>query len=340
MEGTKRGKYWRIVVMVAVAVVALLALSYTLRRGTAGRESSGKGALKSPPKVAIFNLLSHPILNASIRGIIQGLAKEGYSGDAVRIQQINANGEMDKLDAFARELLSTAPDVIVPVSTPVAQAVAKDSSPQQEIVFSTVTNPADIGFDSTQRNMTGVSDLVNYKANIDLLQELVPQARTIGMVYNPSERNSQFGVEQVRKIVEDRNLTLKLAAVAGSAEVEDAASSLVGTVDAFYVGSDNTVVGALPALLKVANGAGKVVIASDSGSVQNGALAAVSVDYEKLGEVAGELVARILRGRATAKSIAPVSFLGQSLILNGEAAKKLGLTFPPGLTARADRIIQ
>src|SRR6056297_106688 len=152
------------------------------------------------PTVAIFNLLSHPILDASVKGIKEGLADNGYGAGEIRLMEVNANGETDKLNTFALELLSARPDVIVPVSTPVTQAVAKVADPEQAIVYSTVTNPADVGMQNEPANMTGVSDVVNYAANLDLIQTVLPGARSLGVIYNSGERIPQYGVEQTRKL--------------------------------------------------------------------------------------------------------------------------------------------
>jgi len=288
------------------------------------------------PSVAIFNLLSHPILDASVKGIKEGLADNGYGAGEVRLIEVNANGEMDKLNTFALELLSARPDVIVPVSTPVTQAVAKVAGPEQAIVYSTVTNPDDVGMQSEPANMTGVSDAVNYAANLDLIQAALPNARSLGIMYNSGERNSQFGVEQTRKLAEERNLDLVVVSIAGSGEVADAARSMVGTVDAFYVGSDNTVVSAIEALTSVAYENDIPVFASDAGSVQRGAAAAISVDYEQVGLAAGELVARILDTGVLPGTIAPVSVQGDLLVVNVAAIERLGLTIPAEMMAGAE----
>jgi putative ABC transport system substrate-binding protein len=187
--------------------------------------------------------------------------------------------------------------------------------------------------------MTGVSDAVNYEANIDLIQELFPSASSIGMVYNPGERNSQFGVERTREILDSRQLTLTATTVSGSGEVGDAARSLVGRVDVIYVGSDNTVVSALEALLSVARESRLPVIASDAGSVEKGALAAVSVDYERVGRAAGYLVADVLDRRIAPGELEPVVVRGDALILNLASSKKLGIAVPEEVRSRAVRTI-
>jgi putative tryptophan/tyrosine transport system substrate-binding protein len=316
--------------------VALLA---ALCGGVVLSGCGGAGRNQAAPNVAIFNLLSHPILDSSIAGIRAGLAEAGYSGDRIRITEVNANGEMDKLSAFAREIVASKPAIIVPVSTPVAQAVLKEAPAQQQVVFSTVTNPADIGMDRKPANATGVSDLVNYAANLDLIRQLFPHARRIGMIYNAGERNSQFGVDAVKRLAPERGFELRLATVSKSDEVVNALRGLLESVDVIYVGSDNTVVSAIEGLTKTAYDRKVPVVASDVGSVTGGALAAVSVDYRALGRKVGEIVAGLLKSGANAGSVAPVGFLGDALILNESAAARLGIQFPDSLRQRAAQVI-
>lgn len=287
------------------------------------------------PKVAIFNLLSHPILDKSVSGIKSGLAEEGYSDEKVQFIEVNANGEMDKLNAFAKELIAADPDVIVPVSTPVTLAVYSEASVDIDIVYSTVTNPGDVGMDENPENMTGVSDVVNYEGNLDLIRELFPRARVLGIIYNAGERNSQFGVDRVRELAPRKGFELRITAIGTSTEVGDAASALAEEVDCYYVGSDNTVVTALPALLSVAIERGLPVIASDVGSVEKGALAAVSVDYENVGKAAGRLVADVLSTNKRPGEIEKIMLVGQSLMINAEAANRIGYEFPASVLERA-----
>lgn len=300
---------------------------------------AGAGSADRKPTIAIYNLGSHPILNDSVAGIKAALAEKGYRGEKVKILEVSANFEMDKLNAFAKEVLNAKPDVIVPISTPVTQAVVKEASEKQKIVFSTVTNPSDVGMDKKPKNMTGVSDVVNYKANFDLILKLFPKAKTIGIPYNAGERNSQFGIEQVKKLAEKRRIQLRLVAASNSQEVIDAVRSLVGDVDVIYVGSDNTVVSAIGGLTKIAYERRIPVIASDSGSVRDGALAAVSVDYEKVGRQAGNLVAEVLKTGKMPGEIKPVVFIGDTLMLNLKAARSLSYEFSKELRARAIKII-
>jgi putative tryptophan/tyrosine transport system substrate-binding protein len=295
---------------------------------------------EAPPRVVIYTLLSYPILDQSITGIKASLARNGYDGDAIQLVELNAGGQTQVVDSMAREALASHPDIIIPVSTPIAQAVARAADPDQRIVFSTVTNPADIGFAAPARNLTGVSDAVNYQANVELIRALFPQARRIGVIYNASERNSQFGVAQTRQAAEAAGMTLVTITASTSAEVVSAVRSLAGRVDVLYIGSDNTVAAAIDGVVAAAADIRLPVIASDVGSVERGALAAVSVDYELLGERVGDIVVEVLRNNRRPSEIEPVSFVGNQLVINSATARRMNYTFPQSVMQRNPQVVQ
>ena len=308
---------------------------------TAAGLGEGNHAYGSDRKtVVIYNLLSHPILDQSIAGIKEALREEVGKDMDLKISEVNANAQFNLLNAYAKEILANAPTVIVPISTPGTQAVAKEAPPEQAIVFSTVTNPNDVGMNTGPKNMTGVSDAVNYGANLDLIKIMLPKARRIGLIYNAGERNSQFGVEQVERLAPSRDLMVSKVTVSNSNEVADAARALAKTVDVIYVGSDNTVVGAIDGLIAVAEESRVPVIASDVGSVEKGALAAISVDYHELGRAVGKIVAEILRTKKEPGTIKNVIFEGRSLILNAKTATRIGYKFSDLLRALSTRIIE
>ncbi len=290
------------------------------------------------PTIAIMTFVSYPILDQSIHGIKESLRGHGYDAVTAQFYEVNANGQGDLVKTFATELVSKHPDVIVPVSTPVTEAVFNEAPPTQAIVFSTVTNPSDVGMDKSPPNMTGVSDVVNYEANLDLIRELFPSAKTIGIIYNPGERNSQYGIQKIKELAPQKSFQLLLVPVAQSSDIADAARSILGRIDVFYVGSDNTVASGIEALVSIASERHKAVIASDAGSVAKGAMAAVSVDYDELGHKVGDLVAQVLQKKQKPGQIAPVLFVGHSLVLNTKAAEKLNFRLSESLVKRATKI--
>ncbi len=295
---------------------------------------------EEPRSVVIFTLLSYPILDDSIVGIKRSLADAGYSGTKVKLREVNANGQTNLLDAFAKEILAGKPDVVVPVSTPVAQAVVHNASPAQAIVYSTVTDPRQIGMDKHPQNMTGVSDAVDYEANIKLIKQLLPHSKRMGMIYNPGEANSRFGLEHVTSLAPKYGLSLSLISATNSTEALNATRTLIEKVDVIYIGSDNNAASAMSGIVAIASERQVPVIASDAGSVRAGALAAVSVDYQLLGRRVGQIVAEILRSGKRPGTIAAVSYLGDAVILNGRTARAIGYSFPPSIMSRHPQIIQ
>jgi putative ABC transport system substrate-binding protein len=291
------------------------------------------------PRVVIFTPLPFDILDESIAGIKEGLASNGWSSEKIDLTEVNANGQMQLLSAYAREIVSSQPAVIVPVSTPATQAIVGVAPETQNIVFSTVTDPAKAKVPAASNHITGVSDVVNYRGNIELLQELFPKARRVGTIYNPGDDAAVFGLEKIKPIFAAKGLMLTVVAASNSNEVVSAARTLIGGVDVIYIGSDSTAAAVMPGLASVARAARVPVIASDAGSVRNGALAAVSVDYRKLGISVARLVANALRTGRQVGEFPRISFLGKTLVLNAETARNMGYHFPASVLARKPEII-
>ena len=291
------------------------------------------------PTIAIFNLVSHPILDASVEGIKKELRESGYVNNKVKIIEINANGQMAMLNSFAQEILGSRPTIIVPVSTPVTQAVVQTAPDDQAIVYSTVTNPSDVGMDNKPLNMTGVSDGVDYAANLTLIRDILPKATKIGMVYNPGERNSQVGIQETKKLIESMGYKLTLASVGSSNEVADATRTIVQQVDVIYLGPDNTVSSAVDAVVAIAKEARVPVFASDGESVKKGALAAVSVNYESVGRQVGKIVVKLLETDLQPGQIENVVFMGDVLMVNKSTASFLGIELPSKVLNKAVKII-
>jgi putative tryptophan/tyrosine transport system substrate-binding protein len=301
---------------------------------------SGCGRDQAPKaKVVILTPVPFDILDASIAGIKKGLAAEGYGPEKIELKEINAGGQMQMLAGYARQIIASHPDVIVPVSTPATEAVVAVAPSNQNVVFSTVTDPTKAKVPHAPSNITGVSDVVNYAANVSLLQELFPQAKRIGTIYNPGDDAAVFGLEHIKPLLASRGLRLTAVAASDSNEAVVAARSLVGNIDVLLIGSDSTAASAMPGISAVASRAKVPVIASDAGSVRNGALAAVSVDYEKLGVAGAHLIAQVLRSGKSAGQIPRIGFTGDTLILNTATADAMGYHFPPAVTARNPELV-
>jgi putative ABC transport system substrate-binding protein len=145
-------------------------------------------------------------------------------------------------------------------------------------------------------NVTGMSDLSPIGLHLDLVRQIAPATKRLGVIYNPGEANSMTLLELIKREAPARQLEIVEAAAPRSADVLSAAQSLVGKVDAIYVPTDNTVVTALEAVVKIGTDNQLPVFAGDTDSVPRGAIAALGFNYYDLGRQTGQIVLRVLRG--------------------------------------------
>ena len=182
--------------------------------------------------------------------------------------------------------------------------------------------------------MTGVSDMLPVQPHLDLIKAIVPDVKTIGVIYNAGESNSVYLIKAEKDAAAKMGIKVVDATASNSSEVQAAAESLVGRVDAISVLTDNTAVSALESIIKVGEQNKIPVIAGDTDSVKRGAVAAYAFDYKDLGKQAGYQAAKILSGTPI-KDI-PVEYAKNlQLSINEKAAAAMGVTIPADLKAKA-----
>ncbi len=256
------------------------------------------------------------------------LTAAGYEeGKNLKWQYQSAQGNTGTAAQIARKFVGDKSDVIVAIATPSAQAVAA-ATKDIPLVFSAVTDPVAAklvpSMAASGTNITGVSDALELGKQIELIKRVAPNAKRVGMVFNPGEANSVVVLEQLRKLLPEHGMSLVDAAAPRSVDVGSAARSLIGKVDVFYTSTDNNVVSAYEALVKVGMDAKIPLIAADTDSVGRGAVAAYGMDYKALGVQTGQMVVRILKGEKPG-AIAP------------ETSNKLELHVNPGAAPEAGR---
>jgi putative ABC transport system substrate-binding protein len=201
-----------------------------------------------------------------------------------------------------------------------------------------VTDPVATGIvpkmGETGTNVTGVSDRWPIALQCKMYQDLVPNAKRWGTIYNPGDVNVTFHIKEMKETVEAMGGQLIEAHISNSSEVMQAAQSLVGRVDAIHITSDNTVVSAFEALVKVCNENKIPLFAGDRDSVPRGALAAYGLDYFMVGYTAGKKAALILKGEDPGKIPAGLAS-GYSLWVNLKAADDQGVKLPLTLVEKA-----
>jgi putative tryptophan/tyrosine transport system substrate-binding protein len=303
-------------------------------------QAAGTGNAATPGKytIAIGTFMAEPSLDAVQQGLRAELTDEGFVSDKnVDYVVQNANAQQQLVATIANSLANRDPNVIVAITTPIAEAVAKVA--KAPVVFAAVTDPVGAGLvaslDKGESNITGTSDAWPYRDQLQLIHEITPNVTRLGVLFNPGETASQYGIRRIREYATELGFTLVEAPVSSTNDVYAAARGLVGRVDALYLSSDNTVISGMAGALQVARQNKLPLYVGDSGSVQRGGLAAVSVGYYALGRDTGKLVARVLRGE---RNIPTVVEGGTEVFVNTRAAALMDVTIPQAILGRATKV--
>lgn len=292
-------------------------------------------------KVGVSQITSHVVFDDIKAGIIAGFAKAGYKeGENIVFDFQNAQGDNSTNAAIAQKFANSDYDLFIPLGTQSSQALA-NLVKDRPIVFGSVTDPITAGLvksiEKPGGNITGTSDITLFKQQLELLKKLAPNVKKVGIVYNPSEANAKYGLEQTKKYGEPMGLEFITAPANNSGEVLSAARSIVDKVDAFYMLTDNTVLSGQDALIKVAIEAKKPFITIDQSGVEKGALATLGTNYEKVGERTVEVALRVLKGEKPA-NIPVLGVTDADLFINTTTAQKIGITFSQDLINQAKQI--
>ncbi len=301
------------------------------------------GALAADKFVAITQIVEHPALDSCRQGVKDVLAENGYvEGKNLRWDYESAQGNPVTAAQIAKKFVGDEPDVIVAIATPSAQAVAATTK-TVPLVFSAVTDPVAAklvsNWEKPGANITGTSDMAPIDKHLEMILRISPNVKKLGVLYNPGEVNSVSSLEAVKKAAGPKGIEVFEGPAPKSSEVLAAARSLVGKVDAFYVPTDNTVVSAFEAVVKVGIDSKTPVYAADTDSVERGAIAASGFNYYQVGRQTGEMVVQILKG-ANPGDI-PVSGVDKlDLWVNPGSAAKMGVTLPEALVKEAVKVVK
>lgn len=297
--------------------------------------------------VAISTIVEVPALVDTKTGILEGLAEKGFvEGETITVDYQNANGNMPTQQQIAKKFVGENPDIIIPITTPTAQAVIAATS-DIPIVFTSVTDPLKAKlverFEKPGGNVTGVSDAAPIKQQIDLMAELIPGMKTIGFVYNPGLDNAVAALENLKEQAGARGIEVVASAAPTTNEVVIATRKLIGNVDAIYIPNDTTVVSALESIVKIGEDVDLPVFTGETSSVARGVVASVGINYLELGRITGHMAARILNGEDPGEMDVVVGYEALSdfdIAINTKAAAEMGVEVPESVLERASQIVE
>lgn len=307
---------------------------------TGSSQSSSEG--EKMYTIGISQFAEHGSLDNCREGFIQGLEEEGLvEGENLKIKVSNADSDTGTAAQIADTFVADKVDLICAIATPSAQA-AYNSARNTDIpvVYTAVTNPEEAQLADDEGMpvgaVTGTSDQLPVEAQLAMIREILPDAKTIGILYTTSEANSAYSITQYEKYAEEYGFTLETAGVTNTSEVSMAAASLLDKVDCLTNLTDNTVVSALPTVLDQANEKNIPVFGSEIEQVKRGCLAAEGLDYVNLGIETGKMAAQILKGEAKAEDMKYELLTDSSLYINQAVADNLGITVTDDMTQRAE----
>lgn len=293
---------------------------------------------KEVPTVGILQLLSHPALDAIHKGIIHGLAEEGYHVNKnIKIDFQNAENDQSNLKTMSARFVNEDANAMIGIATPAAQALANASS-STPIVLGAITDPkgAHLVKSNTHpgNNVTRVSDQAPLASQLKLIQKIMPNMKTLGIIYTSSDDSATAQYHQFAALCKKEHVRLKAYSIANTNDLNQVSQEMVSQVDAVYVPTDNTVASAMQTLVATATAKKVPVFPAVDTMVKAGGLATLSINQYQLGVTTGKMTAAILKGKKPADT--PIHFVRKGeMTINLKTAKQLGITLPDSVIKEA-----
>ncbi|HEM4955866.1 TPA: ABC transporter substrate-binding protein [Streptococcus suis] len=314
--------YYKLVKKLATISVASMGL-LTL----AACSSSSEQASSDVVKVGVLQYMEHESLTAAREGFVAELEANGYKeGEKLVLDYQNAQGDQANLQTISEQLID-GNDIVLAIATPSAQSLATVST-ETPIVFTAVTDPlsADLveSIEKPGGLLTGTSDQAPIDKQVELLGQAVPDAKTVGILYTTSERNSEVQVEQAKELLEKAGYKVVVKGITSSNEVQDATTSLMKDVDALFIPTDNTVASTMTMIGELSLEHKVPVIGGSTDMVDEGGLLTYGTNYEALGRQTAKMAIKIIEGANVSETAVEYPET-VSLHVNEEMAQKLGI---------------
>ncbi len=304
-----------------------------------------KGVMAQTYTISVNQFVEHPALDAVLKGFKDYLSDNGVE---VSYNIHNAQANMGTATQIAKQMIGEKPDLLMAIATPSSQACAQALSKapdkmKRPFLFTAVTDPVAAGLVQDLQKpggmITGVSDLLPLEEHIRMVLTYKPGIQRLGLLYNAGEANSKSNVAGIKELGEKMGFKVIESTASKTADVYQAAKSLVGRVDAVFIPTDNTIVSALESVVKIGVQSKLPVFAADTDSVKRGAIAAMGFDYYKHGYQTGAMAKRILEGEDPAEI--PVEFQEDlQLYINAGFSREMGLTPPEALLKKATKVYE
>jgi len=329
----RKAAEWRIIMkkVLSVLLVAVLAVSLMAGCGTKGDSVT----------IGIGQFAEHGSLDNCREGFLAGLAEKGYvEGKNLKVDFENAQADGAIASQIANNFVANKVDLICGIATPMAQSAFGAAQDKDiPVIFTAVTDPVAAELANADRtpvgNITGTSDKLPVEMQLEMIRKVLPDAKTIGIMYSTSEVNSVSAIEEYKAVAGDYGFEIVESGISTTADIPLAADNLLGKVDCINNLTDNTVVSSLPVILEKAAAKNIPVFGSEIEQVKIGCLAAVGLDYYDLGKQTGLMAAQVLSGEKKASEINFEVIDEAAFYGNSAVASNLGITLPEDLVSSA-----
>lgn len=317
-----------------VSLMMVLLLVVVSLTGCGGGDSS------DVINIGVIQQMQHASLDDAYKGFVDGLAEAGYvDGENININYQNASGEPSNYQQICTTFQNSNTDMVLAIATNAAQAAVNTfGDTEVPVLFTAVTDPVDAGLvDSNEapgKNVTGTSDMPVIADQIKVIKDVLPEAKTLGILYTSSESNSELQAEEAKKAAEDLGMKVVIQTSSSSNDIPQVMSSVAGSVDAIYIPSDNAFASAMATVNRSAVDNQLPVFCAVEAMIAEGGIATTAVDYYELGKQTAAQAVRILEGESAAE-IAVETQKEFALVINDTFAKSVGVTVPSDLLDKA-----
>lgn len=291
-------------------------------------------------KIKVLQWAEHPALVDSLEGMKKGLEEQGVL-DKVEIIEKNANEEAANAMMIANQFVSEKVDLIFAIATPSAQnAMSVVEGMEIPVVFSAVSDAKQAGLvenpDKPEGNVTGVSDLPPLEKQLDLIIEMLPETKNIGVLFNTSEVNGKNQIEELKGFAQGKGVNIVEKGVSAANEIAQAAQQLASQTDTNFIVNDNMIANATALVVDTYKKEGKPVFMAESGQFEQGVFASDSVSYLELGKQAGTMIHEILFNKTAIADLPVQTAKNTQLFVSQKMADALDIQIPASILERSE----
>ena len=317
----------KILVLVSISIMLVLSCGNEGKKN----ENTGKES-KDNFKIGITQIVAHPALDSAREGFKDAIKESGLN---VTFDEKNANGEVATANMIANNFVTEKVDLIYSIATSTAQSAAQATN-KLPVVFSAITDPEAAGL--IKENVTGISDRVNVKQQLELLLKLDSKIKKVGVIYNSSEQNSKVQVDDLKKAASELGITIVEKSVTQVSEIPQASEALVRESDALYLPTDNLVASVVNLITEKATAAKKVAFGAEAAHVKGGALITQGIDYYEMGKEAGKIAVEILKNGKKPSEIKFKKMDLNDIVINNKTLAAIGINLPEDIKSKAKTI--